>query len=198
LVALPGADLSTFFLTCALLGGAVLVTQLVLGLLGAGHHGDAGHFHIGDAHFEQALDLFSVRALAAGLTFFGLIGLGVLGLGLPALLAWPAGIVAGVLAALGVAYLVRSLLKFEQDNTMSLDEAVGTTGTVYLGIPGSRGGVGKVHLVVRNRTVECTAVTPEAALATGAPVLVIDISGDDTVVVVSHPPSAEVPSHAVP
>lgn len=189
-----------FYLTCALIGGAVLVTQLVLGLLGAGHHDHAGHFHIGEAHVEQALDLFSVRALSTGLTFFGLTGLGIIGLGLPGLLAVPVALAAGAGAAVGVAYLVRSLLSFEQDNTAFISETVGSTGTVYLSIPASRGGVGKVHVTLRNRIVECTAITPEGELPTGAPILVIDVTDDDTVVVVSHPslPSAEVPSHAAP
>ncbi len=191
--------MSTFFFSCALLGGAVLVLQLVLGLIGAGHHhSDAGHAHVGDSHLPDALDLFSIRALSAALTFFGFAGLGTMGLGLPWLFALPVALIAALAAAYGVAFLMRSMLRLEKDNTASIAETVGTTGTVYLGIPAARGGVGKVHLVLRNRTLECTAVTPEGALATGTPVLVIDIVNDDTVVVVPHPPSAEEPTHDAP
>lgn len=194
--------MNTFFLTCALLGGAVLVVQMVLGVLGADHHhGDVGHghFHVGgDSHLHEALDLFSVRALSAGLTFFGFAGMAVIGMGLPGLLALPVALVVGAGAAVGVAYIMRQLLRLEQDNTGSIAETVGTVGTVYLPVPGERGGIGKVHLTLRNRTLECAAVTPNEALVTGAPILVIDVSGEDTVVVVSHPSSAEVPSHVAP
>jgi membrane protein implicated in regulation of membrane protease activity len=187
--------MSTFFLTCALLGGVVLVAQFIMGLLGADHmdHGHAGHAHLG-----EGLDLFSVRALSAGLTFFGLVGLGQMSLGLNGVLALPLSVAAGAGAAFGVAYLVRSLLKLEQDHTASIAEAIGTSGTVYLAIPGARKGAGKVHVTVRNRIVECKAVTPDGDLPTGAAILVIDVSGDDTVVVVSQPSltPAEEPSHA--
>ena len=65
--------------------------------------------------------------------------------------------------------------------------AVGTTGTVYLSIPGHRTGSGKVHITVQNRLVEVQAVTAEDALPTGSPILVVDVQGNDTVVVVRNP-----------
>jgi hypothetical protein len=72
--------MTTFFVVCAALGGGVLVVQLLLGLLGvvdaggdmdAGGGHDGGHGHIA----AEGLDLLSVRALSAGVAFFGLGGL---------------------------------------------------------------------------------------------------------------------------
>ena len=186
--------MATFFLTCAALGGAILVLQLALGLLGL-CHGDLPDAHHGDGAASEGLALRSIRALSAGLAFFGLGGLAGMRLGF----GWPVGLLAGVgagaIAALGTAVLMRWFLRFESDGTVSIERAIGSTATVYLAIPGGRHGPGKVHLMLQNRTVECPAVTPDAAIPTGASVLVVDVEGSDTVVVVSNPLPNEA-SHA--
>jgi hypothetical protein len=58
---------------------------------------------------------------------------------------------------------------------------------VYLAVPGARDGAGKVHLTLQGRLVELQAVTPNDALPTGQRVLVIDVAGPDTVVVIKDP-----------
>jgi len=174
--------LSTVFLWCAVAGGAVLVLQLIAGLFGLDH----GHAH--DVHGDGAsdgLNLLSIRSLAAGVAFFGLAGLATRSLGI--VMSSAAAVIAGVAAAVGVAAIVKTFGRLERDGTLSLDTAVGTTGTVYLSIPGHRAGPGKVHLTVQNRLVECAALTADDALPTGTSVLVIDLEGRDTVVVVRNP-----------
>jgi hypothetical protein len=176
---------TAFFLTCAILGGGVLVLQLVLSLFGIEH----GAHH--DVHLDHAtsegLSLRSVRALAAGLTFFGIGGLAGMQTPLGAFLGFPLGIVAGAGALYGTAAMMRSFMRLEHDGTLSLFQAVGQTGSVYLGIPAQRSGLGKVHVSVQDRLVECAAVTPEDAIPTGAPILVVDVERDDTLVVVRNP-----------
>ena len=68
---------------------------------------------------------------------------------------------------------------------MHIGRAVGTTGTVYLSVPGKNGGAGKVTVKVQNRTVEYQAVTSQETLATGTAVQVIAVVGPDTVEVIS-------------
>jgi len=174
---------TTLFLWCGVLGGAVLVLQLVAGVFGLGHlhDHDLSHHHAG----SEGLNLLSIRSVAAGLAFFGIAGLAARSSGAPVALA--AAVAAGLAAAVGVAAVVRVFRRFERDGTLALEAAVGSTGTVYLSIPGRRSGVGKVHITVQNRLVECRAVTAEDPLPTGAPVLVIDLEGNDTVVVVRNP-----------
>jgi hypothetical protein len=174
---------TTVFLWCALLGGAVLVIQLVAGLVGFEHGNghDASHAHGG----AEGLTLLSVRSLSAGIAFFGIAGLAARPLG--AVVASLLGLVSGAIAMVGVAAIVKMFGRLERDATLSLGSAVGMTGTVYLSIPGRRAGPGKVHVNAQGRLIECLAVTDEDALPTGASVLVVDVEGRDTVVVVRNP-----------
>ena len=192
--------MATFFLTCLVLGGVILVLQLAFGIADIDHgdHADGdGSVEAGGKDFlhgahAEGLNLFSARAIAAGVAFFGLGGLAGLGTRLGLLAALPAAIAAGLAAMLFVAFAIRQFGRLEQDNTLVLDRAVGVTGVVYLSIPGERSGAGKVHVTVQERLVELRAVTPQAALPTGASVMVIDVAGPDTVVVVPNPLPHEV------
>lgn len=175
--------MTTFFLWCAILGGTVLVLQLVAGFIGL-EYGHAHDGQFGDGGSE-GLNLLSVRSISAGVAFFGLVGLATASLG--PLIAPVAGLAAGTAAVVGVAAIIKAFGRLERDATLSLASAVGNTGSVYLSIPGRREGVGKIHVTVQNRLVECLAVTDEDALPTGASVLVVDVEGMDTVVVVRNP-----------
>lgn len=188
--------MTTFFLVCAALGGGVLVVQLLLGLLGvvdaggdmdAGGGHDGGHGHIA----SEGLDLMSVRALSAGVAFFGLGGLTGLATPLGLVAAIPLALVAGTAAMFGTAVAMRWMLGFDDDGTVSIHGAVGATGTVYLTIPGERKGSGKVMLTLQNRIVEYQAVTSDALLPTGAPIMVVEVVGPDTVHVVADPTRKE-------
>ena len=191
--------MQTFFLTCAILGGGILVVQLLLGMLGIVHDGLDGHDETHVDHHEGAsagLNLLSVRALSAGLGFFGIGGMAGLSTGLGLLAALPFGVGLGLAAMFATAMITRWMLTLEDDGSVSIHGAVGSTGTVYLSIPGERKGAGKVLLTLQNRTVEYQAVTPQAALPTGASVLVVDVVGPDTVEVVPDPITKEL-SNAV-
>lgn len=176
----------TFFLVCALLGGAVLALQLALGLLGFDHGAldlDAPGGDVG-----EGLQLFSVRSVSAGLAFFGFGGMALLALGAPLWLALTLAVCIGTGAAVGVAVLMRSILALESDGTVHVERSLGQPGTVYLRIPGERAGAGKVLLTLQGRTVEYQAVTAAAdELPTGAAVVVVDVIGPDTVEVVPAP-----------
>lgn len=169
----------TFYLVAAGLGGVVIVGQVVLSALGVIDH----HDHGGAEGAEEGLNLFSVRALSAGLAFFGIGGLAGQAFGLGSLLSVPGGLVVGALATYSVAVATRSLGRLESDRTGRLATALGETATVYLTIPGSRQGVGKVHVTYDGRLTEVAAVTSDSEIATGERVMIVDIEGDDVVVV---------------
>jgi hypothetical protein len=161
-----------------------------MGVFGA-DHGGAHDLHDGHGHAGEGMHLLSARALTAGLAFFGLGGLLVLQWGLGSILAVIGGAGLGAIAMVGTAALLRSFGRMERDATLQLDRAIGLSGTVYLSVPAHRSGMGKVHVTVQDRIVECAAVTPETELPTGCSVLVMDIEGTDTLVVVRNTPLLE-------
>jgi len=178
--------MDTFYLSCAALGGTILLLQVVAGLFGIGGDHDTDHDSGGGGHDTDhggnwLFGALSVRTAAAALTFFGLGGLTALyyGASEPATFGVAAGAAAAAFYA--VAFLMHSLAKLKHDGTVRIDRAVGRTGSVYLRVPASRAGAGKVHLSVQNRTVEFQAVTAGPELPTGVPVRVVAVVNSDTV-----------------
>lgn len=193
--------MTSFFVVCTVLGGGVLLLQLLLGLFGADvahglEHLEGGHdLGPGGAHDGpggNGLNLFSVRALSAGLAFFGLAGLAAMSAGWPLLLALPAAVIPGFLAMVLVAMSMRWLLRLDSDRSIHVSDAIGEGGTVYIPIPGADSGPGKVTLTLNGRTVEYEAVTRGEALSTGTMVTVVDIREPDIVEVVATPTLDEV------
>lgn len=182
---LPARNVETVFLACAVLGGAVLVLQLLLGLLGMDHGADVPHLDLA-AHGAEGLNLLGVRALSAGLTLFGIGGLAGYATPLGLAAALPLALVLGAGAAVGVAAAMRALLRLESDGSIRIERSVGVPATVYLSIPGARAGLGKVHLKLQDRLVEFQALSAYP-LPTGAQVVVVDVVGPDTVEVAPPP-----------
>jgi hypothetical protein len=179
-----------FFVSCAVLGGVLLLAQLVLAGadFGAESELDPGGHDDGLGHaIGHGLDLFSARSITAGVAFFGVAGAGALRAGLGATLATGLGIAAGLAAMLAVAWIMSQLLRLEDDGTVRVERAVGAPATVYLAIPGARAGAGKVTLTLQGRTVEYEAVTAGAPLPTGSPVVVLDVVAPGTLEVAAHP-----------
>jgi len=130
--------------------------------------------------------------MAAELAFFGLVGWSLGAAGLPGWAAVAGALVAGVAAMVGVAALVRAMTRLERDAAVRIEGTVGLPATVYVPVPGARGGSGKVFVTVQERMTEFQAVTTHAqTLPTGAPVVVVDVVGADTVEVVPTPSLGE-------
>jgi hypothetical protein len=178
--------MDTVFLVCAILGATLVVCELVAGMMGfgGGHDTDTdtgtGADH-GDGHGNWLLGVLSIRTATAALLFFGLGGLSARYYGADDVPAFGAALGSGALALYLVAMAMRALGGLKADGTARIDRAVGCTGTVYLRVPGAKGGAGKVHLMLQNRTVECRAVTAGDELPTGKPIKVIAVVSSDTV-----------------
>ena len=193
--------ISTVFIVCASFGGAILIVQLLLSLVGIGvdadldldapdvdadlSAGDTDHqiSHGGDNHhpFDFLLRYFSLRSIVAGSTFFGLGGL--LGLSLQCGPGISAGI--GIILALIAIYALNSLYrliaKFQSDGSINAKTLVGAHGQVYLKIPGDGEGHGRVLVTQQERTMEYEAVTPGPALVPGTEILVTAVVSENLV-----------------
>lgn len=132
---------------------------------------------------DSGLRIFTVRGLVAFFAIGGWVGVALIDLGAHPALASLAALAAGFAALILVAWIVRLLLGLQSSGNMSIDNAIGLVGEVYLRIPGGSGGSGKISLVLQGRLVEIDALTEEAdAIETGAQVRVIRRRGDRLVV----------------
>jgi len=187
----------TIYLYSAVAGCTLVLIQVVLQLFGLfgdtdmdGHDahvdtgdggGDSGD-HAGDpqGHGNFFFGILSFKALCAFAGIFGLVGLMLTkrewSMGARVLAATTAGF-AGMVV---VAWLMRGIARLQASGTVEIHNAVGRTGSVYLRIPASRGGAGKVTIEIQGRSMEFPAITTGDALPTGARVTVVSVEGDDT------------------
>ena len=178
--------MQTFFLATAVFGAAVLVLQVLLSLVGAGH--DLSD-HTG---LDEGLGLLSVRAIAAGISAFGLGGLAAAGAGLPGIVAAGVALVPGLLGAYATAWATGQMLRLETSGSLRMENAVGQSGVVQLSVPESSGGAGRVQFELQGRTVEARAVSAGEAIPLGTPVTIVGILDADTVEVLPTPTMKEI------
>jgi len=168
----------TFFV-CAAVGGVLFLVQLVMVSLGGGDAGgdaggdfgaDAGG-HFGDATagggtdfahgahhsgWDQGFKLLSYQGLVAFFMLFGLVGLAMSrGSGLGGAISVLGATAAGLLGMLLVAKIFRLFLGMQSSGTISLQNAVGRTGRVYLRI--RAGAKGQVEVAFQGRLRVCDA-----------------------------------------
>jgi hypothetical protein len=164
------------FLLGGIVGGVVILFQLVLMIVGLDHHGADVHVD-SDAGF-QAL---TIQGVASFFAMFGIVGYtlyhgGLLG----AVGAMAAGVVAGAVSMWLIQKIFRSLLRLQSSGTVSLYAAVGSEGSVYLTV-GKDGG--RVQINFANRLREFEAVSADGStIPTGTPIRVQSISANTLVV----------------
>ncbi|CAN5870630.1 hypothetical protein BH23GEM9_BH23GEM9_28570 [soil metagenome] len=165
--------MQSVFLFLMVVGGLVLVVQIVLSVFGLVDEIPEIADDVDGA--EGGLNLVSVRALAAAAVFFGAAGLAMSRFTpdwLAAVLAVPPAVAAAALTA----WLTRLMFRMESRGNLRLDDAGGQLGTVYLPVPGNSNGTGLVQFTLQGRTVELRAFTRQTdTLATGSAILVISV-----------------------
>ena len=200
-------SLSTFsqVLACmAIPATLILLIQTILTLIGIGDNGVDSD--IGDADIDadaadgvfgaeltdgdsdpfglDGLRIFSVRGIIAFFVVFGWTGILLDSLSLSPVISVGVGAVAGFLIMLLIALLFRAVMKLESDGNVDNRNALGVSGTVYLKIPPNREGTGKVNIMIQGSYCERDAVTDEnEALPTGCEIVVMSLSGQNTLVV---------------
>lgn len=137
-----------------------------------------------DTELDGGLRLFSFRGIIAFLTVLGWVGI----LGVRVEWALPVTIIVSLLSGFAamvlIALLFRLIYALQADGTEDLRHALGTAGTVYLRIPPSREGKGKVNIMLDGRLVEKDAVTDEDKMLNyGEQIVVIGISGGTELIV---------------
>ncbi|MHC5063919.1 MAG: hypothetical protein ACYTG5_08090 [Planctomycetota bacterium] len=181
--------METIYFYCAIIGGSLLVLQLLLLLFAADSPADADvDFEVGDPSIddfaeassasESFLKLLSLKAIIAFLTFFGLAGLASLRAELSNNTTLLVSSLSGLAGFFIVAYLMIGLSKLQSRGNLDLNRAVGMQGRVYVRVPGESEGSGRVHIALQGRRIECKATTTGAEIKAGTQIKVLNCNGD--------------------
>jgi len=172
-----------------LAASAIFVIQTILTFIGADADGmdalDGGGMDALDGDVSGGSNLYTFRNLINFLLGFGWTAILLRdSIGSNALLmAVSAGVGLGLVAL--VMYIFRFLGKMQQSGNIDVyKSAVGCQGTVYLTIPASRSGEGKVQVSISNAVREYGAQTEEdSPIPTGTPIKVVEVINDSTLLV---------------
>ena len=161
------------FGVCLLVGGGMLLLTLIVddifgGLLGAIHLG----FDVSGVSPTPMLLGFIAMFGVGGL--FGLHSIGA-GVGLATL----TGVVAGLVGSAVVFAAFKVLRQSESSSTFTLDEMVGSTGRVSVGIPANRFGTVLISFAGASHNLTATA---DAEIPAGRAVKVVAVAGTNLVV----------------
>ncbi len=135
--------------------------------------------------FDQAgLQIFTIRGFITFFSIFGWAGIWLLSTDINQAVALIIAFILGVAAMVGTAYAMQFLMKLQSKGNQNIKDALGVSGTVYIQIPESRKGHGKVTALVSGRYSEFDAVTDdEEGIPTGSSVTVISVGSPNILVV---------------
>ena len=136
-------------------------------------------------HGDFPFHFFSLRNLVSFLLGFGWTGVSLhKSIQTPWLLLL-AAILVGLLFVGMFFFIIRTLLKLSENNAFKIEDTLGKTGDVYMQIPPSKSGKGKVFISVNGSTHELSAITDDPELLkAGSLVKVIKVD-DKTLTVTS-------------
>jgi len=145
--------------------------------------GDADDYVDGDGGIDY--QFFTVKNMIAFFSIFGWIGLGCYteGLSIPASVIL--GVISGITVVSFMVWLMKKISALKEDGTLNFKNAILKTGTVYLTIPATRSGVGKVQIMLQGSSRDLDAITDdEENIPTGKLVKVMGLK-DNLLIVTS-------------
>jgi hypothetical protein len=170
----------------------ILIIQTLMLIFGGGFEGpDAGFdsdvsgaWESADASDIQASDtsglrLFSMNGILTFLTVFGWSGVFLLGMDVNVVFAGAISAVLGFGALVGMAFMIRSLMKLSESGNLNYRKALGKSARVYLTIPPVGKGQGKISMMLGETLGEFPAVTEGSEpIPTGTVVRIVDLAGN--------------------
>lgn len=173
-----------FFLTCAIVGGGFVIMRMILQFVGAGGHHTGGDFHdVHDIDTEHAdsdasFKLLSLHGLTSFAMMFGLVGFALYRQNAAGILMSLIGAMAAGLASVWIiGKLFEFTLSLQSSGTLSIQQAIGGEGSVYLNIPPR--GSGRVMITFNNRLREFDAIShDQEGIKTGERVRVVGVANN--------------------
>jgi hypothetical protein len=148
------------FYAIGLFSLAVLLLQILLTLVGVGHH-DADFS--GHGEHDTGIGLLTVRTVTAFFVGFGWTGAIMLNRGYSMAAAILAGAGVGAVFLLTTGLLIRNLLRLQSGGgNVDYNNAIGLVGTVYTTVPAAEAGGGQIELMIQGRLMMAEAYTKAA------------------------------------
>jgi membrane protein implicated in regulation of membrane protease activity len=174
-----------FFLICAVVGGFFVLARLIMQFIGAGADIDTDlDTGIDAQHVDSDIGFkaISMHSLTSFFMMFGLVGLALYRQNRAGMFLSVLGAsVAGLFSVWVIGRIFASVGRLQSSGNLVTASAVGSTGTVYLGIP--KGGTGRVSINFRGRLREFDASAADGeAIATGTPIRVVRVEASVLVV----------------
>src|SRR5512133_286948 len=165
---------------------AVFLFQLVLTFLG----GDTDHFSFSadhDVSFDgdhgAGFQFLSIKNLIGFFAIMGWTGIAMLNAGKSLGITVFVSVLAGLLMMAIMAAMVYYLSKLTEQNVLTLSNAIGKTGTVYLRIPAERKGMGQVQINVQGFQTLNAVTDEKEEIKTGALIRVVDTINNEILLV---------------
>lgn len=187
-------SLQKFFYLVSIPSTIILVLQFILSFIGIGDGGEVDmdvdtDLELTDTDVSPSVEIadfrfVTFRGIIAFLSIFGWVGV-VLSYGNMNI----AGIliistISGFLAMAFVAYLFYAVSKLQSSGNLDYKKSIEGYAEVYIPIPASNDGVGKIQVTVSGRLIEAEAITHgNALLKTGDLVRVVDVFNETIFVV---------------
>jgi len=149
-----------------------------------GIFGDGSIDEINDVSGLESLHIITVRGIIAFFVIFGWVGIVMQSAGISLPITLIVAAICGLATMIGIAFLFKLVMRLKSNGTSDNRNAVGTAGKVYLTVPPSRSGEGKVNIMLQGAYVERNAVTDETeSIPTGCEIIVVGTSGQTSLVV---------------
>ena len=166
----------------------LIVLQTVLMLIGIGGDNAAdadGDIDVDDLEIpDDGLAIFTVRGVTSMLCITGWVAVALLETSLPQGISIAIAILCGAATLIGMAYLMRAVYKLQSSGNIDVENCIGKIGEVYIPIPSSGNGAGKVNLTVQEKFSEFSAITTGGdQLKTGSFVRVVAVGPSGVLVV---------------
>lgn len=143
-----------------------------------------------DVDVDSGVSLFTVKSLTAFLAIGGWAGLFTCSL-TPADLQWLSvivAVIAGAAAWTGVYFALKGIAKMQCNGALQTEKLVGQRATVYVSIPATRSGRGKITLEAQGKFTELDAVTDGERISVDEVVEIVATENECTVVKKVAPP----------
>jgi membrane protein implicated in regulation of membrane protease activity len=203
-------SLQQFFYYIAIPFTVLLLIQAIMTIIGLGDNGgdaDADVDTDADTDFDTDMDsdfdsdvsdsvdahdsgygyagfrFFTVRGVIAFFTIFGWTGLSLTTTTLTIIPIILISVVAGFIAMLLIGLMFFAVKKLQSSGNIKMGNAIGRMAEVYIPIPASRSGRGKVMVCIQERLIEVEAITDDnEKILTGKSVHVVGSIGNILIV----------------